>query len=89
MSAALVPRPRPKRIAEKTRLSGRVQRLYTRLSAAEVSRQLVKKNGYHESTAPSAETIRVKLNVRGYHPARVAKTKPKKRSRKPTPSLTP
>jgi len=67
----------------------RNQRLYTRLSAAEVRRQLVKKHGYDESTAPSAETIRVKLNVLGYHPARVAKTKPKKRSRKPTPSLTP
>ena len=67
----------------------RNQRLYTRLSAAEVRRQLVKQHGYDESTVPSAETIRVKLNVLGYHPARVAKTKPKKRSRKQTPSLTP
>lgn len=67
----------------------RNQRLYTRLSAAEVRKQLVKQHGYDESTVPSAETIRVKLNLLGYHPARVAKTKPKKRSGKPTPSLTP
>ncbi len=67
----------------------RSQRLYTRLSAAEVRRQLVKHHGYDETTAPSAETIRVKLNLLGYHPARVAKTKPKKKSRKPTPSLMP
>ena len=67
----------------------RNQRLYTRLSAAEVRRQLVNQHGYDESTVPSAETIRVKLNTLGYHPSRVAKTKPKKRSRKPTPYLTP
>lgn len=63
-------------------------RLYTRLSAAEVRRQLMETKGYGE-TVPSEETIRVKLNKLGYHPARVAKTKPKKRSRKPTPSSTP
>jgi hypothetical protein len=44
--------------------------------------------GYGEAV-PCAETIRVKLNMLGYHPARVAKTKPKKRSRKPTPSSRP
>lgn len=61
----------------------RNQRLYTRMSAAEVRRQLVKQFGYDEATMPSRETIRVKLNMLGYHPARVAKTKPKKRSKKP------
>jgi hypothetical protein len=35
--------------------------------------------GYGEAV-PCAETIRVKLNMLGYHPARVAKTKPKKGS---------
>lgn len=64
----------------------RNQRLYTRMSAAEVRRQLVKQLGYDESTVPSGETIRVKLNMLGYHPARVAKTKPKKRSKRPTQS---
>lgn len=63
-------------------------RLYTRLSAAEVRRQLVEQKGYSEAV-PGAETIRVKLNMLGFHPARVAKTRPKKRSRKPTQSLTP
>jgi hypothetical protein len=59
----------------------RNQRLYTRLSAAEVRRQLVKQFGYDESTVPCGETIRVKLNRLGYHPSRVAKTKPKKDQR--------
>lgn len=55
----------------------RNQRLYTRLSAAEVRRQLVAHHGYDEATVPCGETIRVKLNLLGYHPSRVAKTKPK------------
>lgn len=63
-------------------------RLYTRLSAAEVCRQLVEQKGYDIATVPCAETIRVKLNMLGFHPSRVAKTKPKKRSLKRTPSLT-
>jgi hypothetical protein len=63
-------------------------RLYTRLSAAEVRRQLMETKGYGESV-PSEETIRVKLNKLGYHPARVAKTKPKKKFHKQTPSSTP
>jgi hypothetical protein len=66
----------------------RNQRLYTRMSAAEVRRQLLTLEQYQHG-APSEETIRVRLNDMGYHPARVAKTKPKKRSRKPMPSLMP
>ena len=65
------------------------QRLDTRLSAAEVRRQLVKHYGYDAATVPCGETIRVKLNGLGYHPSRVAKTRPKKKSPKRTPSLTP
>lgn len=64
----------------------RTQRLYTRLSAAEVRRQLVAQYGYDAERSPSEETIRVKLNGLGYHPSRVAKTKPKKRSPKRMPS---
>lgn len=66
----------------------RNSRLYTRLSAAEVRRQLMVQKGYGDAV-PSEETIRVKLNMAGFHPARVAKTKPKKRSRKQMPSLVP
>jgi hypothetical protein len=58
----------------------RTQRLYTRLSAKEVRRQLIQHKGYSESAVPSEETIRVKLNLLGYRPARVAKTRPKKSS---------
>ena len=65
----------------------RNSRLYTRLSAAEVRRQLMVQKGYGDAV-PSEETIRVKLNMAGYHPARVAKTKPKKRSRRRMPSST-
>lgn len=64
-------------------------RLYTRMSAQQVRTQLVEQKGYDSATAPGAETIRVKLNKLGFHPARVAKTKPKKRSRRPTQSSTP
>ncbi len=62
------------------------QRLYTRLTAAEVRRQLVVQKHYLETALPSAETIRVKLDEQGYHLRRVAKVLPKKRSRKPRPS---
>jgi hypothetical protein len=54
-------------------------RLYTRLSAAEVRRQLIAKKGYREEELPTVVTIGSKLNQLGYHPSRVAKTKPKKR----------
>ena len=53
-------------------------RLYTRLSAAEVRRQLVVQKGYRDEELPSAETIRVKCNKLGFRLTRVAKTKPKK-----------
>jgi len=41
-------------------------RLYTRLSAAEVRRQLIEQKGYSDDELPSEETIRVKLNQLGY-----------------------
>lgn len=54
-------------------------RLYTRLSAAEVRRQLIAQKGYREEELPTATAIGYKLNQMGYHPSRVLKSKPKKR----------
>lgn len=65
----------------------RTHRLYTRMSAAEVRRQLHEKKGYQDEELPSEETLRCKLNMLGYHPVRVQKTQVKKKSQKPTPSL--
>jgi hypothetical protein len=53
-------------------------RLYTRISTAEVRRQLVIQ-GYQDDNLPTNETIRKRLNELGYSLKRVAKTKPKKR----------
>lgn len=61
-------------------------RLYTRLSAPEVRRQLILHKGYVDAELPTVRTIRTKLNDLGYHPKRVAKTKPLKRSLRLTPS---
>ena len=54
-------------------------RLYTRLSAAQVRRQLIEKKGYSDKELPSEESIRVRLNQLGYHPSKVGKTKPQKK----------
>ena len=64
----------------------RPQRLYTRLSAAEVRRQLIAQKGYQDAELPTVQTISAKLNALGYFPKKVAKSKPQKKSRKPTPS---
>lgn len=53
-------------------------RLYTRLSAAEVRRQLIEVKGYRDEELPTSETIRQRLNQLGYGLKRVAKTKPLK-----------
>lgn len=58
--------------------SFKTQRLYTRLSAAEVRRQLIIQKHYCDEQLPSEQTIRRRLNELGYHPARIAKTKPLK-----------
>lgn len=55
-------------------------RLYTRLSAAEVRRQLIQQKGYSEESLPSEETIRVKLNRLGYKLRAVQKSRPQKNS---------
>jgi hypothetical protein len=64
----------------------RTDRLYTRLSAAEVRRQLIERKGYSKGEAPAVRTINDKLNQLGYRPAKVAKCRPKKRSPRRTPS---
>ena len=64
----------------------RTTRLYTRLTAAEVRRQLIAQKGYPEAVLPTAETIGTKLNALGYYLQKVAKSQPKKNSQQPTPS---
>jgi Rhodopirellula transposase DDE domain len=65
----------------------RSNRLYTRLTAAEVRRQLIAQTGYTDAELPTVRTLLTKLNALGYHPTKVAKAKPKKKLLKPTPSL--
>ncbi len=55
-------------------------RLYTRLSAAEVRKQLIAQKGYTDEELPTEETIRVKLNSLGYKLRAVQKSRPKKDS---------
>jgi hypothetical protein len=59
--------------------SFKTNRLYTRLSAAEVRRQLIAQMGYRDEELPTEETIRTRLNQLGYYPSKVAKTKPQKK----------
>lgn len=56
----------------------RTNRLYTRLSAAEVRQQLIKQKGYQESELPCAATIGNKLNDLGYQLRAVQKSRPQK-----------
>jgi len=60
----------------------RTTRLYTRLTAAEVRRQLIAHKGYSDAELPSMRTIASKLTSLGYYPTKVAKTQPQKRSQK-------
>ncbi len=54
-------------------------RLYIRLSAAEVRKQLVEQKGYNDEELPTIETIRSKLNQLGYYPQKVKKSQPLKK----------
>ncbi|MGB7416257.1 MAG: hypothetical protein WA902_18790 [Thermosynechococcaceae cyanobacterium] len=54
------------------------ERLYTRISAAEVRRQLICQKGYRDEELPTCEVIRQRLNQMGYRLGRVSKTKPRK-----------
>lgn len=64
----------------------RTNRLYTRLSATEVRRQLIAQKGYPDADLPTVQTISTKLDALGYSPKKVAKTQPQKKSQKRTPS---
>jgi hypothetical protein len=63
-------------------------RLFTRISAAEVRRQLITRKGYTDAELPTQQTINTKLNRLGYRLTRVAKCRPQKKSSRPTPSLS-
>jgi hypothetical protein len=61
-------------------------RLFTRISAAEVRRQLIATRGYTDAELPTQQTINTKLNLLGFRLTKVAKCRPQKESRRPTPS---
>ena len=61
-------------------------RLFTRISAAEVRRRLISEAGYTDAELPTQQTINAKLNLLGFRLTRVAKCRPQKESRRPTPS---
>lgn len=67
----------------------RTTRLYTRLTAAEVRRQLIAQKGYIDAELPTVQTLGAKLNELGYRLRKVAKSQPQKRSPRPTPSSPP
>jgi hypothetical protein len=54
-------------------------RLYTRLTAAEIRRQLMVQKGYREDELPTQETIRVKTNQLNYRLRNVQKSRPLKK----------
>lgn len=61
-------------------------RLFTRISAAEVRRRLISEKGYTDAELPTQQTINAKLNLLGFRLTRVAKCRPQKGSRRPMPS---
>jgi hypothetical protein len=58
-------------------------RLFTRISAAEVRKQLIARKGYTDEQLPTQQTINKKLNLLGYRLTRVAKCRPQKESSRP------
>jgi len=57
----------------------RTPRLYCRLTAPEVRRQLIARKGYTDEQLPSVQTISLKLNALGFRLRKVAKCRPQKR----------
>lgn len=57
---------------------------YRRISAPGVREQLLEAYGYSEAACPQERTIRTKLNELDFRPRKVVKSKPRKKSRKPT-----
>ena len=62
------------------------QRLFIRISAAEVRSRLITRKGYTDAELPTPQTINTKLNMLGYRLTKVAKCRPPKKSHRPTPS---
>ena len=58
-------------------------RPFTRISAAEVRRQLIATKGYTDAELPTQQTINTKLNLLGFRLTRVAKCRPQKESSRP------
>jgi hypothetical protein len=61
-------------------------RLFIRISAAEVRSRLITRKGYTDAELPTQQAINTKLNMLGYRLTKVAKCRPQKESRRPTPS---
>jgi transposase len=57
------------------------QRLFTRISAAEVRRQLIATKGYTDEQLPTEQTLNRKLNMLGYSLTKVAKCRPQKKAK--------
>ena len=66
----------------------RTTRLYTRITVAQVRKQLIGDQGYTDEQLPSNETLRSKINEMGYRLRAVRKSQPQKKSHRPMPSLT-
>jgi hypothetical protein len=54
-------------------------RLYCRLTAPEVRRQLISRKGYRDEQLPSTQTLGDKLNALGFRLRKVAKCRPQKK----------
>jgi hypothetical protein len=66
----------------------RTTRLYTRITVAEVRKQLIVSQGYGDEQLPSNETLRSRINEMGYRLRAVRKSQPPKKFPKPMPSLS-
>ena len=64
----------------------RTRRLFTRISAAEVRKQLIATKGYTDEQLPAQQTINKELNLLGYRMTQVARCRPPKESSRPMPS---
>jgi hypothetical protein len=63
-------------------------RLFTRISAAEVRRQLIAVKGYTDAELPPPQAINAKMNLLGFTLSKVARCRPQEGSSRPTPSST-
>jgi len=71
-----------------TTADARIKLEHLYISAAEVCRRLITKKNYTDAELPTQQTINTKLNMLGCRLTKVAKSRPQKKSRRPTPSST-